>query len=155
MSQRPVIAALLDTGDSFLHLEQQKTDTETAEGLGYSEGKIRYSEYVEKALQTGEQVPNYHSVAEKLVENPSILYENDLLRDEAMRQIDEGLQVLAANRDRSLNDAEVEAVVTTAMNDTEAFPRRAIDKGEVVDNLYIEVYSDERPGYVDQDEPIP
>ena len=155
MGKRPVIAALLDTGDSFLHLEQQEIDMDTAEELDYTSGKTGYSEYVEKALRTGEKLPNYHSVAEKLLEDPSITYRNDLLRPEARRQTEEGLKILEANRDRSLNHSEIEAVVSTAMKDTEAFPRKAIDKGEVLENLYIEVYVDERPSNIVDEEPLP
>ena len=155
MGQRPVIAAMLDTGDSFLHLEQQQIDMETAEELDYTTGKTGYSEYIEKALQTGERLPNYHSVAEKLIEEPSIIYENSLLRPEAEKQVDQGLKVLEANRERPLNDSEIEAVVSTAMKDTEAFPRKAIDKEELLDRMYMEVYVEDRPSTDIDSEPVP
>lgn len=155
MGQRPVIAAMLDTGDSFLHLEKQQIDMETAEELDYTTGKTGYSEYIEKALQTGERLPNYHSVAEKLIEEPSIIYENSLLRPEAEKQVDQGLKVLEANRERPLNDSEIEAVVSTAMKDTEAFPRKAIDKEELLDRMYMEVYVEDRPSTDIDSEPVP
>lgn len=155
MRQRPVIAALLDTGDSFLHLEQQQIDMETAEELDYSSGRKGYGEYVEKALQTGEKLPNYHSVAEKLAEDPSIVYENDLLRPEAENQVEQGLRILERNRDRPLNDSEIEAVVSTAMKETEAFPRRAIDKEELLDRMYMEIYVEDGPSSLVGDEPVP
>ena len=150
-----MIAAILDTGDSFLHLEQQQIDMETAEELDYSTGKTSYGEYVEKALKTGERLPNYHSVAEKLVEEPSIIYENGLLRPEAEKQVDQGLKVLEANRDRSLNDSEIEAVVSTAMKDTETFPRRAIDNEELLDRMYMEAYVEDGPSSRLGGEPVP
>ena len=150
-----MIAAMLDTGDSFLHLEKQQIDMETAEELDYTTGKTGYSEYIEKALQTGERLPNYHSVAEKLIEEPSIIYENSLLRPEAEKQVDQGLKVLEANRERPLNDSEIEAVVSTAMKDTEAFPRKAIDKEELLDRMYMEVYVEDRPSTDIGSEPVP
>ena len=155
MGQRPVIAAMLDTGDSFLHLEQQQIDMETAEELDYTTGKTGHSEYIEKALHTGERLPNYHSVAEKLTEEPSIIYENSLLRPKAEKQVDQGLKVLEANRERPLNDSEIEAVVSTAMKDTEAFPRKAIDKEKLLDQMYMEVYVDENPSSQVGSEPVP
>ena len=145
MGQRPVIAAMLDTGDSFLHLEKQQINMETAEELDYTTGKTGYSEYIEKALQTGERLPNYHSVAEKLIEEPSIIYENSLLRPEAEKQVEEGLKLLKTNRDRSLESSEIEGVVSTAMKETEAFPQKAIDKEELLDRMYMEVYVEDRP----------
>jgi len=155
MGQRPVIAAMLDTGDSFLHLEQQQIDMETAEELDYTTGKTGYSEYIEKALQTGERLPNYHSVAEKLIEEPSIIYENSLLRPEAEKQVEEGLKLLKTNRDRSLESSEIEGVVSTAMKETEAFPRKAIDKEELLDRMYMEVYVEDRPSTDFDSEPVP
>lgn len=154
MREGYVIAAMLDTGDSFLHLQKQDIDTETAEKLDYNPGKKGYEEYVEKALETGETLPNYHSLTEKLMEEPSLLYENNLLRHDAEKQIDQGLKMLEANRERSLNDAELNAVVSTAMKDTEVFPRKAIDKGKVLENLNIEVYVDNSSSFLG-DEPLP
>lgn len=155
MGKRPVIAAMLDTGDSFLHLEKQQIDMETAEELDYTTGKTGYSEYIEKALQTGERLPNYHSVAEKLIEEPSIIYENSLLRPEAEKQVEEGLKLLKTNRDRSLESSEIEGVVSTAMKETEAFPRKAIDKEELLDRMYMEVYVEDRPSTDFDSEPVP
>ena len=152
MDQRPLIAALLETGDSFLHLEQQEISPGTAQELE-TDRRISYSEYVEQALQTGEKLPNYHSIAEKLAENPSILYENNLLRPEASKQIDESLQILGANVDRSLNHGEIKSVIKTAMKDTEAFPRKAIDKEKLVERLYIDIYAENNSKVYD--EPIP
>ncbi|PSH00586.1 MAG: hypothetical protein BRC30_02775 [Nanohaloarchaea archaeon SW_7_46_7] len=139
MDRRPLITALLETGNSFLHLEQQEISPETAQELETGR-RISYSEYVEQALQTGEKLPNYHSITEKLAENSSILYENNLLRPEASKQVSESLKILDGNVDRSLNHGEIEAVVTTAMN-SEAFPRKAIDKEKLVEKLYIDIYA--------------
>lgn len=159
MRERPVIAAMLDTGDSFLHLERQEISEETVRELGYRDTTDiqAYNDYMDAALRsrTEEHLPNYHSVAETLVEQPSLLYEQDLLRPETEQQADSRMEELRGTAGRSLNAPELEAITQKAMKDTQAFPRRAIDKEELLDRLHIGLYSGEKaPASASRYEPV-
>jgi hypothetical protein len=134
-------AAILETGDSFLHLESTEVNQETTEDI---DGREQYSDYRKKAQGLEEKVPDYFTAAETLMENPFILYHEELLRPEAYSEAEKNLEALKQTAGRKLSDSEKDSVVKTAMKETEAFPRKAIDKEELVDRLYIDVY-DERP----------
>ena len=147
MSEGPVIAAMLETGDSFLHLEGQEINEETAEKLGYRPEKtVEYDEYVSKALDSSidQDMINYHTLAQRLIEEPQILYEENLLRPETYEQVEKHLDLLRSNRDRSLNISEIQAVINTTMDEANPFPRKAIDKEKLLENIYIGVYDNLR-----------
>lgn len=147
MSEGPVIAAMLETGDSFLHLEGQEINEETAEKLGYRPEKtVEYDEYVSKALDSSidQDMINYHTLAQRLIEEPQILYEENLLRPETYEQVEKHLDLLRSNRDRSLNLSEIQAVINTTMDEANPFQRKAIDKEKLLENIYIGVYDNLR-----------
>lgn len=138
-------AAVLETGDSFLHLETTEVSEDTT--IEEMEGREQYSDYRQKAQGLEQDVPDYFSAAETLMDNPFTLYSEELLRDEAYREAERNLEALRQTAGRELSESEKDSVVLTAMKETESFPRKAIDKGELVDRLYIDVY-DERPDSV-------
>lgn len=159
MRERPVIAAMLDTGDSFLHLEKQEIKEETAIELGYRDTRDvqSYSNYINEALQVGteEHLPNYHTVAEKLLEEPDLLYEQGLLRPETENQVKKHRELLKETAERPLTSSELGSITLTAMKDTQKFPQRAIDKEELLDRLYVGLYSTEEiSASLPRDEPI-
>jgi hypothetical protein len=136
------VAAILETGDSFLHLENEKIDEETAKEIG---GRQTYREYRRKAESLdSDGLPNYHTSARELMQKPFQLYREELLRPEALEKASRSLEALREITERPLNENERASIVRTAMKETEPFPRRAIDKGELLDRMYVDVY-EERP----------
>lgn len=135
------VTALLEKGDSFLHLEQAAVDEETASEIG---GRQNYRDYREEIKAIDEKLPNYHTAARKLMQKPFRLYREELLRPEAAEEAARNLEALRETAERPLSENEKASIVRTAMNETESFPRRAIDKGELLDRMYVDVY-DERP----------
>ncbi|MFB6175428.1 MAG: hypothetical protein ABEJ87_05685 [Candidatus Nanohalobium sp.] len=135
------VAAVLERGDRF-----ELMDAAPAEGVeDLMKGLESYENYREvlRAVPEDVEAPDYFSAAEKAVRmiehEPMEMYMEGLLRPEVEERIEEQQALLRNNRDRELEEDEKSAIATTAVNE-EAFPRRALDKEEFLDRLYIGTY---------------
>jgi len=138
MRDKPSITAILETGETGIPIEQETLTQKQAQTLGYR--PQNYREFTEKALENNIfDVPNYHTVADKLLETPSLLYEQELIQEQVKNEIDRHLDLLRENRDRTLNKSEMDAVISTSLNERIA-PKRSLDKQEIIDRLYMNVY---------------
>ncbi len=138
------IAAVLDRGEGF-----ELMDATQAEGIeDLLRGLESYDSYRETLRAVPEDVnaPDYFSAAEEAVRmierEPMEMYREGLLRPEVEERIEEHQALLRSNRDRELEEDEKSAIATTAVNE-EAFTRRALDKEEFLDRLYIGMYDAE------------
>lgn len=139
MGEEPVIASLLETEEGLEllnhHVLEDTPDT------GYGERQA-YRQFRNKTLgkRRKTDLPGYIDSANQLTEQPLEAYRQGLLKPEVAEEIDRHLNLLRENRERTLNLSEKEAVVSTAMKE-QVVPRQALDKEELLDRMYIAVYS--------------
>lgn len=146
MTDRPVITALLESDEGLKVLDHQVLSPTELTELGYGgedigglEGYEDYRERRENHSSEADSI-DYHSVVDEIIDEYILLYEEGLLEEEIETRAQADTRFLASNRDRSLNDSEIGAVVSTAMKKEDFFPKKALDKEEIVDRLYVGLY---------------
>ncbi|MFB6114716.1 MAG: hypothetical protein ABEK04_00345 [Candidatus Nanohalobium sp.] len=163
MGNKPVIAAVLESEEGLKLLDHEILSPKEATDLGYGRNSLEdretYREYRDRRLETGagSELFDYHSLAQELISDPLFLYDEGLLEDEVYENAAKDIHFLDANRDRPLNRSELEAVVSTAMKEEDFFPKKALDKEEFVDRVYVGLYSslaDTPPSAVSEDESV-
>lgn len=147
MADRPVLTALLESDEGLQVLDHEVLSPGEASSLGYTGEDIGTLEEYEDYRQRRELFSpeadsiDYHRVVDEIIDEYIFLYEEGLLEEDIETRADADMRFLASNRERSLNDSEIGAVVSTAMKKDGFFPKKAVDKEELVDRLYVGLYS--------------